>query len=205
MLIEDGSQWLVDGIDLDALVAPGDSAYLLTPDLVLVGYSHGYVDFARENGRRNITAISPFGTRLTEAMREPLATTYREIYQRVLRTGESHAHSFECSSPAVYRRFRQIAYRVGGGRALLVVNTPEIVRPFVLEGTPVVSDYRGADGGLTECGQCRRLKDPLSGRWDHVAAHVADPDDGARQDICPHCRDVCALHDRRRTAEPAGR
>lgn len=187
MLIEEGSERLLDGVDVSALEETRDSVYLLTADLVLVGYNQAYVAFAQANSARHITAISPFGTRLTDAMSEPLASAYRDVYRRVLRSGTPFSHCFECPAPTVYRQYRQVAYPVAAGRGLLVTNSLVTEYPLGEGRERVIGDYADDAGVITECSHCRRLANPRTGGWDWVPAHVADPDPATSHGLCPYC------------------
>lgn len=82
----------------------------------------------------------------------------------------------------------------GGPVAVAITHTPVRERPIdevypVVERSP--EEYRAADGTLTQCACCRRVKDPAEeGRWDLVAALVEAPPPGAAQGLCGLCREL---------------
>jgi len=82
----------------------------------------------------------------------------------------------------------------GGPVAVAITHTPVRERP-IDEVYPLVErgpdEYRAADGILTQCACCRRVKDPAEkGRWDLVAALVEAPPADAAQGLCGLCREL---------------
>jgi len=82
----------------------------------------------------------------------------------------------------------------GGPVAVAITHTPVRERP-IDEVYPLVErgpeEYRAADGTLTQCACCRRVKDPAEeGRWDLVATLVEAPPSGAAQALCGLCRQL---------------
>lgn len=82
----------------------------------------------------------------------------------------------------------------GGPVAVAITHTPVRERP-IDEVYPVVerelAEYRAADGTVTQCACCRRVKDPTEAdRWDLVARLVETPPAGAAQGLCGMCREL---------------
>jgi hypothetical protein len=82
----------------------------------------------------------------------------------------------------------------GGPVAVAITHTAVRERPIDQVYDPVdrpAGDYRGADGAITQCACCRRVRDPgQEDRWDLVASLVEQPASGTATGLCGMCREL---------------
>lgn len=187
MIVSEGAEHLLRDFDIAELANSPDIIYLLSPALELLGYNAAYIAFARQNNCGGDEQPFPLGRCVTDGMTEPVAQRYRERYLAVLETNTPFAHTYECSSPTRYRRYRQVAYPIARCRAILVTNSLVEETPFTEASSAFSNSYLNEGGVVLECCYCRRLENQLTGRWDWVPAQIATPLAETSHGICPYC------------------
>lgn len=177
------------GLDVATLTRADDCVCVVDADLVLRAYNPAWVRFALDNDGAALLDRYGLGTSLPEAIPEPLRGFYVRRYRQVLATREVFAHDYDCSSPAVYRRFRQSAYPLARNDGLLITHHL-LVDAAAAPGGADVDAYRGEQGIVVQCMHCRKVRQPANpARWDWVPALVAKPDTNTSHSLCPYCLD----------------
>lgn len=195
---------LLDAFDLDLIDADPGVTFGLLADGRLALTNAAWDRFASDNGAPHLSEAWPLGRNLYEAIPDELQQFYREGWEWTIESGHPWSHTYECSSPAEYRRHRMTCYPVGGA-GILVVNS--LVAATSWPGGEVTqhprTEYRDAAGGIRQCPHCRRTQHVQTGRWDWVPEWVQRWPEDARAALC----DVClAYHyyEGARHAPPAG-
>jgi hypothetical protein len=186
------------GFDVGELDRHRGAVFGLWPDLTLAYLNPAWFAFAAANDGDEIPARWGLGRYVLEAVPDVLDRFYRRLYMERLekawiRTPYPLAHSYECSSATVYRRFAMHVYALRRGKGLLVVNSPFVESPHgadrpAANGTDAA--YRNAEGLVLQCAHCRRVESQrLAGSWDWVPRWVDEPPKGVVAALCEVCRD----------------
>lgn len=95
--------------------------------------------------------------------------------------------TYECPTPTHRRRFGLIAYP-GLEGAVLFVHACLVEEPAPALSGALESDYRGPDGLVVQCAECRRVRRPgASGSWDFVSLFVERPVPRVTHGLCEPC------------------
>ncbi|MQC17517.1 MAG: hypothetical protein DWG80_00390 [Chloroflexi bacterium] len=189
MRVEHGFEVLLAEFSLDQIEDEHGSVFGIFADGRLALTNTAWTRFVEENGAPHLPADWPLGRNIYEVIPAELQSFYREGWEWAGESGHPWSHSYECSSPDSYRRYRMTSYPIGGTAGILVVNSL-VAQASWPDGTasPLSrAEYRRADGVITQCSHCRRTEHVASGRWDWVPEWVQRwPDDahGALCDIC---------------------
>ena len=149
-----------------ALEAEPSSAYVLSADLRLLHVNTAWSRFARENGAPELADGWSSLSALPESMGRELRDFFVARLERVLTEASVWSHIYECSSPAVYRKFNMRVKPAPSGEGLVVVHS--IVEEIRLKpGAPLrdFSDARGMIVRCAACGRVRRSSEPPSWQW----------------------------------------
>lgn len=161
-----------------------------------IGYLNpAWQQFARDNGGEpGISQDWNLGRSIMDAIPAGLQPFYREAYRGCLTSGKPWHHNFECSSPTVYRRYRQTAYPLPSGAGLLIVNAVVSEHPHERLAAASIHKlspcYADDNGIIHQCCHCRRIRHPnQSGRWDWVPTLVETPSPCTSHTLCSACLD----------------
>jgi len=189
MTVDPAHADLLSGLDLGALAKIADIVCVVDGELRLRAYNPGWVRFALANGGERMLSEYGLGRSLLDACADDAAVFYRAAYARALARGVRFDHDYECSSPDTYRRFRQSAYPLEGGRGLLISHHLLIERPMREKACPAGPEYVSEHGFVTQCAHCRKVLNPGAGRWDWVPELVRKPAHETSHTFCPACLD----------------
>ena len=102
---------MLTGVEFKTLEHDPHSIYALSEQLKLICLNPGWLRFARENqGEPAISTRFSIGTDITCAISDPLRDYYTGLFRKVLQSGASWEHDYECSSPEKYRVFHETVY-----------------------------------------------------------------------------------------------
>ncbi len=178
------------GFDLDHLDAHDNPAYGIWADGRLAFFNQAWFEFARRNGAdAGFRAHWTLGANLYDALPEVLREHYRKHYEAALASGEPWLHTYERSSPSIYRQFQQISYPLPERAGLLIVNALRTSQPHSAEPkTPDSHAYLNEHGLIQQCAYCRRVRRQAPGEsWDWVPEWVSESPPNTSHGICPPC------------------
>ena len=76
MHIDKSFQKILDQHDIDSIRNSKDTIYILDPDFTLRAYNQAWVDFAHENGGKDLMTHYPLGSSILEAFPEAVSYTH---------------------------------------------------------------------------------------------------------------------------------
>lgn len=177
-------------LDLASLSASDDVVFAVDDAYVLRAHNPAWLTFATDNGGAETLTAYPLGTSILPAIATSIRHYVTRLYVLAMESGLPSEHVFECSSPGVFRRFRQVQVPLPGKAGWLVTNECVEARPHTRE--PHAWSKRFLDGAerTIQCSHCRRTLDHHSGtRWEWVPSVVARPRPRTRFELCPDCSD----------------
>lgn len=180
-----------------ALLAPFEIATLeadpsticaLDEDLRIAYVNRAWVDFARASGAEWDGGAWGVGQRMLDAVPGVLRPFYESFFAEAQRLREPAEHSYECSTPTTHRRYRMRVVPCGENSLLVVHSLAyESPRPAVT-GPPIESVHRHANGFVTQCSHCRRVRRAdASDQWDWVAEYVERIPPSTTHGLCLLC------------------
>jgi hypothetical protein len=182
------ASWLSGQFENDTAII-----YVLDADLRIVYCNEAWDRFAAENGGRSLLRPRPLGACVIDVNPPPLKRFFETAYREALSTGRVWQHCYDCSSPAVYRKYQMTVHPEREAGNLVVVNSLVVESPP--SGTeretcePDEGTYIDRNGIVTVCCECRRTRRP--GRetsvWDWVPAYVEAPPGRISHGICDTC------------------
>ncbi len=169
--------------------------YVLDRDLRIVYCNEAWNRFAAENGGRGLERDSQVGRSLMDVIPLPLKQFFEENYRKALSKREIWSHSYECSSPTVYRAFRMVSYPDPEGDGVVVVNSITVERPHEDQDRKVCSPngmlYEDEQGIVTMCCHCRRTcRVGQTAVWDWVPIYLEEPPELISHGICAVCMNL---------------
>lgn len=177
---------LLEAYDREAMDRVGDMTCGVFAEGFVIGYVNAaWFDFGRANGASRVWGV---GECLLDAITEPLRGYYAERFAHVLATGEPWERNYDCPSDATNRTFRLRVLPVGERQGLLMTHSLRHDGPHA-EGIAFADRYhRAANGLITQCAHCRRLRRVTApDRWDWVPAVVATEIPGITHGLCDAC------------------
>jgi len=184
---------LLEGFALEALENDPNTIIGLSTELTLMYLNPSWFDFARENdGEPAISDKFTLGTHICNHIGGYIRGFYLEAYQTVLQTGKVWRHVYECSTPEIFRLFRQTTQPLHDKCGLLVVNSLVEERPHDVNTRkpcqPNEQRYVKHTGIITQCSNCRHIQRARQlHMWDWVPAWVAKVPNTTSHGICPVC------------------
>ena len=123
MRVEHGFEVLLAEFSLDQIEDEHGSVFGIFADGRLALTNTAWTRFVEENGAPHLPADWPLGRNIYEVIPAELQSFYREGWEWAGESGHPWSHSYECSSPDSYRRYRMTSYPIGGTAGILVVNS----------------------------------------------------------------------------------
>jgi hypothetical protein len=165
--------------------------YFLDRRLRITHCNPAWDRFAAENGGEHLTRQAMIGTSVLEVIPAPLKPFYGDGYDHVFSSLVPWEHTYECSSPTIYRSFRMGVYLDPEEEGLVVVNSLTVEHPHGNDREPHPSSpaYASANEGIvTMCSHCRRTQRIDSKEvWDWVPAYVENRPQHTSHGLCPIC------------------
>ncbi len=178
-----------DELSLRALEDDPSVIFTLDSEFRIASCNRAWDEFAAANEGACLEREFVRGRSVFDFIAGDLSGFFRRVYGYVLETGTPWRHRYECSSPDVRRQFTMHVYPVEGGKGLMVVNS--LISEQLHEGargSAVARDYRGPDGMIVMCSNCRRTMRPgAAPAWDWVPDFVAAPPPRVSHGLCPPC------------------
>jgi hypothetical protein len=188
LLIDPAFRPRIAHLDLEAIEASADPTYAVDHDFVIRAVNSAYLEFGRANGHPEVAHDHALGCPLFAAMDPPAREFYVRTYLQVLQGGEPFHQDYECSSPAVYRRFRLSAYPLPAHGGLLISNHLAFESPVQRDPVPVGGAHRTRDGLIIQCCHCRKVQNQVApNTWDWVPDLVAERHLDVSHSLCPAC------------------
>jgi len=165
--------------------------YALDQELRIVYCNEAWDRFCAANGGGGLQRDSQIGRPILESVPPVLQSYFKENYQRVFATGQPWEHSYECSSPTVFRQFRMMACPHLEAKGIVVANSLWVEHAHnPLERLNQIADehtYCSEAGHVTMCCHCRRTRRPCTSRWDWVPDYLRLPPQHVTHGICAVC------------------
>ncbi len=167
--------------------------YALDADLRVIYCNAAWDRFACANNGEATKSSEVQGRSILDAIGEPLKSFYERAFRGVRQTGRPWEHSYECSSPELFRRFRMRVRLIGENGILLVISSLEMERAHGPERQSHGFDpvfYQNRDGLICMCSSCRRTRQverPES--WDWVPNLIETMPGNVSHGLCPVCLD----------------
>ncbi len=181
---------------LEALEKSSAIVFGLWPDYRLAYFSPAWVKFAEENGGQpQIAGQWGLGSNYFDAIPEPLQLFYRRLLNDTPDAGATMhppTHLYECSSPALFRKFSMQVYSLRDRAGYIVVNSLVVEAPHdPVSRAPHEADYSEYldDRGLiVQCSHCRLTRHARSPeRWDWVPEWVECSPANTSHGLCEMC------------------
>jgi hypothetical protein len=179
-------EFLAGAFDADALVRDGSTIVVLDPDGKILWTNPAWERFARENGGHDLERFASYYAGIGPVLRG----FYESAFANALLTGAVYVQEYECSSPDVFRKFHLQAMPVAG-KGLLLTHSLLVERPHEHQQAPAAAAppdrYRGANGIVVQCSNCRRVRRAGEEVWDWVRDWVAASPPNTSHGICAPC------------------
>jgi hypothetical protein len=175
--------------DIDTLERDPATICGLDADLRIAYVNPAWLAFGRDNGFTWGHEPWTLGVELLSAVPPDLRPFYERLFDHARKSTGPVEHSYECSSPTVFRRYRMQVFRCDAG-ALLVAHSLLQETSHAEPSSPgIESIYRDAQGVLCQCSHCRRVRraGATCEQWDWVPDFVAHVPANTSHGLCPLC------------------
>ena len=182
---------LLAPFDLRTLDSDASTILAVDRDLRITYVNAAYFGFAAANDAPpEFEARWGLGASLLDATEGPLVGYWTEWF-RAAQDGKAPVQAeYECSSPALFRRFHLTAYPLGDKEGLLLVHSLHVVHPHDPNERSPANEalYRCDDGLVRQCSACRRVRrrEPPE-RWDWVPEWVERQSIAVSHGLCLPC------------------
>lgn len=173
---------------LAALESESCSAYVLASDLSLLHVNVAWGTFACSNGAPSLAdnwqALGPI-----QASIEPpaLGEFFAARLSSALTRNRAWSHTYECSSPTVYRKFHMRAKPGPGREGIVVVHSLVAESPIASHAADsLIREFTDARGLIVRCAACGRTARPgVTDIWEWAPGLNAEPN--ISTGICAIC------------------
>lgn len=172
---------------VSALEAELCSAYILAPDLSILHVNAAWSSFAQSNGAPWLAdswrSLGPIVGAIEPALQEFFGARLRSALSR----NRAWSHTYECSSPDVYRKFH-MRVQPGPAREGIVVVHSLIAENPLPGRTPahLIREFTDGRGLIVRCAACGRTARPgRSDLWEWVPG--LDAEANVSTGICAIC------------------
>lgn len=177
---------------LSALEVERSCAYVLSPELVLLHVNVAWGTFAQSNGAPELAANWRLLGPIQSSIRLPeLQEFYAARLHSVLSRNRSWSHTYECSSPHVFRKFQMLARSGPGQQGIVVVHSLVAASPVTQQASEgLLRDFTDSRGLIVRCAACGRTARPGQPHvWEWVPSLCAEA--GVSTGICA----ICSVHE----------
>lgn len=186
---------LLRPFDPAALETHAGSILGLWPNDAIAYLNPAWYQFAYENGGEpGVSTRWDLGATMTSAISTTLLPFYVAAMGACRRRQKPWEHSYECSSPDVFRQFRMKMYPLSPAGEVLIVHSLASERAHA-ESTgetraKSADTYLNDFGLLDQCAHCRRFRhQKISNRWDWISEWVRNRPSTVSETLCQICRD----------------
>jgi hypothetical protein len=183
---------------LESLNSHPSTVYGLDSDLNIVYQNPASIQFSEQDSPNiNSSSGSLLGSNIFSFIPDALAPNYKKLFESVTNKKNasmiSRQFEYECSSPEIYRVYSMHLYPLDKG-GILVIHSLVIEEPYInsqSQETNIVveSDYINKHGIVTQCANCRRIKNlSKDGQWDWIPKWVKAPHMPTSHGICRPCK-----------------
>ena len=177
------------GFTSQSLEKNSDVVFVVDRSLDLIYCNAAWDVFARENGGEQLVRDKSIGTSCLNGPKF-LCDLYQRIFCRVLRTGRTWEHDYQCSSPTKYRIFHMRILPLGRSH-LLVENSLAVEYLHRRKHyRKLQTRYINRHGLIIMCAHCRRTEHLDSqGRreWHWVPSYLVKAPAPISHGLCPAC------------------
>lgn len=146
-----------------------------------------WVNAAWSRDAPEVAARFGVGTSYFDGISGELRGHFEQLLRRCLTTHTPIEQPYECSTAEEVRDY-QVRFLPLGDDAVLVIHSALATRPSDREAVEAVeADYRSADGMVTQCSHCRRIRRASGAGWDWVPDWVRSPPRHTSHGLCPVC------------------
>ena len=171
----------------EALEEESGSGCILSHELRIVKTNEGWRRFALANAGTETLRDWPLGAPVLDAISPVLRPFYDRAFQKALAEDRRWEHDYECSSAERFRRFRMVAWPIGG-EFLAILHSLRFERPHDRLEHPADLRVYAVDGVVSMCSHCRRVRNPDEvGRWDWIPGWLRIPPEEISHGLCPGC------------------
>lgn len=180
---------VLESFHFESLEDTADSAFALAADLCLSYVNPAFLRFGSENGGQEVDLFSGIKVYIGDVVVGPLRDFYLTAYQSVLDKGERWDHEYECSSPELYRRYKQNAYPLKDGAGLVVVNRLIVESVHRLQAeSPERALYINRHHLIVQCSHCRCVqRQDGEDQWVWIPEWVAECPPETTHSLCKTC------------------
>ena len=167
-----------------------DPSFALNSSMELAYINPAYLTFGCDNGGPCEDTFTGIGTFIGDFMSEPLRQFYLDAYKMVMGNRKTWNHDYDCSSPSLYRRFKQSAYPLPKKGMVVINHLIEERAHSEVSAQPVKAVYLNINGLIAQCSHCRKVRrQGSSTQWDWVHEWVANPPSEVTHSLCEPCAD----------------
>lgn len=174
-------------LDLNLINESQDVIYIVDANFILKAYNKAWVTFAKSNSGDDVLARYPLGSRILDAITEPLKRYFSKAFESALREKKPFEHNYKCPSEREDRIFRQSAYPLKDATGLVISNHLVLEKPFDEDPREFSKKFLNDKGLIRQCSCCRRISDPNEHAWLWVPSLVENPVPETSHGICPQC------------------
>jgi hypothetical protein len=182
-----GSEFVEPWFSVEALETDGSTVVVIDREYAIRWVNSAWHRFAFDNDGSDIPERYGHGSSYLDGIAPPLRGFYETAFAAAMAKKGVFEHTYECSSPAVFRLFLVRALPCGP-EGLLLEHSRVVERPHggVPSELPPAS-YARADGTILQCGNCRRVRRAQGDSWDWVPEWTKAPPRHTSHGLCAPC------------------
>lgn len=180
---------LLTGFDLLDLENHDGTVFGLWDDYTIAYFNKEWKSFAENNeGEPAISEKWGIGAQFFDSVPDVMKSFYMELFRKCRTQQRSVKHTYECSSPDVYRKFQQIIYPLNT-EGYLIVNSLLIKEPHKTDLVTYASSHPAASQDIIhQCANCRKVRHQmLHNRWDFIPQWINEAPAIVSHTLCPAC------------------
>lgn len=176
---------------IQALEKSSTVSYVLDSQCVFLYCNPAWDRFAKSNEAPGLRGEVVIGSDLFDVIPTALSKFYAETFQKVRTRQQVWEHSYECSSPDLFRKYRMRIHFLTRRNWFLVTNPLIFQRKHRNPARPDPKKYVSSTGLITMCAHCRcanRVDNP--DQWDFVPEYLQFKGQDSLQlshGFCPTC------------------
>ncbi len=180
---------LLTGFDLIDIENHEGTVFGLRDNYTIAYFNKAWKSFAQNNdGEPAISSNWGIGAQFFNAVPEIMKSFYLELFRRCRAQEKSVKHTYECSSPDVYRKFQQIIYPLNT-EGYLIVNSLLMEEPHRADLFPYAAFHSTKTKDIIyQCANCRKVRhQKLDNRWDFIPQWIHKAPAMVSHTLCSAC------------------